>query len=83
MERGLGGQFFRGLLRQGGHGGVSLCDRLSHRETATATYTPTIPAAGFYPVYTWALSSSNRTNQLYRINHTGGQSLVRVCRTTW
>jgi hypothetical protein len=51
---------------------------LSATETATATYTPTIPVAGFYPVYTWVLSSSNRTNQLYRINHTGGQSLVRV-----
>jgi len=47
-------------------------------ETATATYTPAIPAAGFYPVYAWALSSGNRTNQLYRINHTGGQALVRV-----
>jgi hypothetical protein len=51
---------------------------VSATETATATYTPNIPMAGFYPVYTWALSSSNRTNQLYRINHTGGQSLVRV-----
>ena len=51
---------------------------LSATETATATYTPTIPQAGFYPVYTWVLSSGNRTNQLYRINHTGGQSLVRV-----
>ena len=51
---------------------------VSSTETATATYTPSIPATGFYPVYTWVLSSSNRTNQLYRINHTGGQSLVRV-----
>ncbi|HWI56068.1 MAG TPA: fibronectin type III domain-containing protein, partial [Bacillota bacterium] len=51
---------------------------VSPTETATATYTPNIPVAGFYPVYCWALSGSNRTNQLYRINHTGGQSLVRV-----
>jgi hypothetical protein len=51
---------------------------LSAIETATATYTPNIPMAGFYPVYTWVLSGGNRTNQLYRINHTGGQSLVRV-----
>jgi hypothetical protein len=51
---------------------------VSATETATATYTPTLPSTGFYPVYTWVLSSSNRTNQLYRINHTGGQSLVRV-----
>jgi hypothetical protein len=47
-------------------------------ETATATYTPTIPQAGLYPVYTWVRHGSDRTNQLYRINHTGGQSLVRV-----
>lgn len=47
-------------------------------ETATATYTPTIPVAGFYPVYNWVLLGANRTNQLYRINHTGGQSQVRV-----
>ncbi len=47
-------------------------------ETATATYAPTIPAAGFYPVYTWVLSGANRGNQLYRVNHTGGQSQVRV-----
>ena len=47
-------------------------------ETATATYTPNIPVAGFYPVYGWALSGANRINQLYRINHTGGQSRVRV-----
>ena len=47
-------------------------------ETATATYTPTFPQTDYYPVYSWALAGNNRTNQLYRINHTGGQSLVRV-----
>jgi len=51
---------------------------VSATETATATYTPNIPVAGYYPVYTWVLSGGNRTNQLYRINHTGGQALVRV-----
>ncbi len=51
---------------------------MATNETATATYVPTIPATGFYPVYTWVLSSGNRGNQLYRINHTGGQSRVRV-----
>ena len=48
------------------------------RETAAATYAPTIPQAGLYPVYAWAASSSNRTNQLYVINHTGGSTEVRV-----
>ena len=47
-------------------------------ETATATYTPVIPHVGLYPVYTWVRHGSDRTNQLYRINHTGGQALVRV-----
>jgi hypothetical protein len=47
-------------------------------ETATATFTPTIPAAGFYPVYTWASHGGNRTLQLYRIHHSGGQARVRV-----
>ncbi len=50
----------------------------SSTETATATYTPNLPAAGFYPVYTWAGQSGNRTNQLYKINHTGGQTQIRV-----
>ncbi|MFM7245343.1 MAG: fibronectin type III domain-containing protein [Planctomycetaceae bacterium] len=47
-------------------------------ETATATYAPTIPAAGFYPVYAWASASSNRTDQLYRVNHSGGSTQVRI-----
>ena len=51
---------------------------LNATETATATYTPTIPVAGFYPVYTWVLSGSDRGDQLYRIRHTGGESLVRI-----
>ncbi len=50
----------------------------SATETATATYTPSIPQAGFYPVYTWVSASTNRTSQLYKINHTGGQTQVRV-----
>jgi hypothetical protein len=50
----------------------------STTETATASYTPNIPVTGFYPVYTWALAGANRTNQLYRIRHSGGESQVRV-----
>ncbi len=51
---------------------------LSSVETATAAYTPNLPAAGFYPVYTWVRHGSDRTSQLYRIRHTGGESQVRV-----
>ncbi len=47
-------------------------------ETATATYTPNIPAAGFYPVYTWVLWGTDRTVQTYRINHTGGTTQISV-----
>ncbi len=51
---------------------------LNVAETATATYTPTIPAAGYYPVYAWTLSGSDRGHQLYRVRHTGGESLIRL-----
>jgi fibronectin type III domain protein len=50
----------------------------SATETTVARYTPTIPEEGFYPVYTWVLDSDNRTDQLYRIVHSGGASEVRV-----
>ncbi|MCO5062102.1 MAG: glycosyl hydrolase family 18 protein [Kiritimatiellae bacterium] len=46
--------------------------------TAWASYRPTLPAAGDYPVYTWVRHGSDRTNQLYRIYHTGGITDVRV-----
>jgi hypothetical protein len=52
-------------------------------ETAVARYTPNIPQAGFYPVYTWVSNSSAHVNsnlpdQLYRITHTGGKTEVKV-----
>jgi len=47
-------------------------------ETATARYTPNLPTSDYYPVYTWVLDSGNRTNQLYRIVHSGGTTDVRV-----
>ena len=51
---------------------------LSANETATATYTPTIPVAGYYSVYTWVRHGSDRGDQLYRIRHTGGESQIRI-----
>jgi len=50
----------------------------SGAESAAATYTPNILQAGFYPVYTWASPGTNRTAQLYKVNHTGGQTQIRV-----
>lgn len=47
-------------------------------ESATARYTPNIPEAGFYPVYTWVNYGTDRIRQLYRIRHSGGTSEVRV-----
>lgn len=51
---------------------------LGANETATATYTPNIPAAGYYPVYTWVRHGSDRGDQLYRIRHLGGESQLRI-----
>ena len=47
-------------------------------ETAVATYTPNIPEEGFYPVYVWASPGTDRTSQLYKVNHSGGQTQIRV-----
>lgn len=47
-------------------------------ESAVARYRPYIPEAGYYPVYVWARDGSDRSNQLYRVNHTGGTTEVRV-----
>ncbi|MDK2970590.1 MAG: hypothetical protein PWP23_345 [Candidatus Sumerlaeota bacterium] len=46
--------------------------------TRTARYTPNLPEAGRYPVYTWVLNSSNRVNQEYVVHHAGGETVVRV-----
>ena len=51
---------------------------LAATETATATYTPTIPVTGYYPVYTWARHGTDRGDQRYRIRHTGGETQYRV-----
>jgi len=47
-------------------------------ESATARYTPNLPVADYYPVYTWVLSSTNRTTQKYRIVHAGGTTEMVV-----
>ena len=48
-------------------------------ETAVATFTPTISATGFYPVYAWAADGTTRaSDQLYRVNHAGGSTEVKV-----
>lgn len=51
----------------------------STAETAYARYRPNLPEAGFYPVYTWASSGSNRAeDQLYRVHHAGGITEVTI-----
>ncbi len=50
----------------------------SATETAYARYRPNIPESGFYPVYSWTRVGSDRVEQLYRINHTGGITEVKV-----
>jgi hypothetical protein len=45
----------------------------------TATWTPTIFEAGYYNVYAWWTSHSNRaSNAPYTINHSGSSETVRV-----
>lgn len=52
---------------------------VSATETAYARYQPSLPAAGFYPIYAWTPSGGNRpTDQLYRVRHSGGTSEVTV-----
>ena len=51
----------------------------SATETAYARYRPKIPQAGFYPVYAWTRPGSDRaTDQLYRVNHSGGITEVTI-----
>ena len=51
----------------------------SSTETAVAKYTPTLTAAGYYPVYAWAPDGTDRSvDQVYRVNHAGGATEVKV-----
>ncbi len=50
----------------------------TNSQTVGARYVPTIPSAGFYPVYCWTRSGSDRVRQVYRIRHSGGLDEVRV-----
>ena len=50
----------------------------TNSETATARYTPTIPKAGYYPIYCWVKRDTDRVRQLYRIRASGGTNEVRV-----
>lgn len=51
----------------------------SPTETAVARFTPTIPAPGYYPVYTWVRFGEDLAdNQLYKITHSGGETDVHV-----
>ncbi len=47
-------------------------------ESATARYTPAIATSGYYPVFCFAISSTNRVRQTYRVAHLGGLSEVVV-----
>jgi hypothetical protein len=52
--------------------------------TATATFTPDIPAPGRYPVYVWYTVSGNRApDARFQIHHTGGTTSVEVNQQIW
>jgi len=46
--------------------------------TATARFVATIPADGFYPVYVWTRSGSDRIRQQYIVEHSGGEVSRRI-----
>ncbi|MCD6385683.1 N-acetylmuramoyl-L-alanine amidase, partial [Candidatus Sumerlaeota bacterium] len=51
----------------------------SSGETATATFTPVLPADGYYAVYIWYTPASDRSTAVpVKINHSGGQTIVSV-----
>jgi len=50
----------------------------TNSETRTVRYTPDLPDDGYYPVYCWTRSGSDRVKQLYRIQYDGGESEIRV-----
>ncbi|MGI8906325.1 MAG: fibronectin type III domain-containing protein [Candidatus Sumerlaeaceae bacterium] len=62
-----------------GAGTTSRYANTAATETATATFTAGIAAAGFYPVYCYADHGADRTSgQLYKIRHSAGETQVRV-----
>ncbi|MDI6782796.1 MAG: fibronectin type III domain-containing protein [bacterium] len=57
----------------GTYGGTHRQIAASTSPTATATWRPTISTAGFYPVYVWYRSGSDRvTDARYTVVHSGG-----------
>lgn len=63
----------------GGNGTRYRVATSSTAETGVATFTPDIPSTGHYPVYAWSTSQPNSsTDQLYRVNHSGGTTEVKV-----
>ncbi|MEL6863160.1 MAG: N-acetylmuramoyl-L-alanine amidase [Bacteroidota bacterium] len=66
--------------RTKGYGGKAYRYAITKKkETATARFTPTIPASGLYWVSVRYVSGANRTvDARYRIQHAGGESVVGV-----
>ncbi len=51
----------------------------ANQATAVAQFTPNLPATGYYPVYTWYNTATNRnTSAAYTINYAGGSFTVHV-----
>lgn len=51
----------------------------SSTETATATFTPDIPADGYFPLYIYFVIGTDRVpDALVRVNHSGGSTEIRV-----
>jgi len=63
-------------ISSSGYGGSYRRAVTSSTETATATFTPTIPEAGYYHVYVWYPGFSTNANDVkITVNHTGGETV--------
>jgi N-acetylmuramoyl-L-alanine amidase len=63
----------------GAHGGTYRRATSSTTETATATFTPTVPADGFYRVYLWYPgAAANANDAKATVRHAGGATVVTV-----
>jgi len=62
-----------------GFGGTYRWTTATDLPRATATWTPDLPAAGWYAVWAWYRHGTNRpTDARYEIHHTGGVTTVRL-----
>ncbi|MGB7117020.1 MAG: hypothetical protein WBD56_12810, partial [Anaerolineales bacterium] len=72
------GEFFTSSMN-GYDGGKYRYAESASSATATATWTPSLPEPGWYPVWVWYRYSANRpVDTRYQIHHSGGVTAVNI-----